>query len=97
METVEKSARYVERLLTYLVLTAPLAGLVPMNYLLGERFPELENMTYGYLVWAVRSLGPCFIKLAQWASTRPDLFPPKLIERIEKFQDDVQIRLGEGC
>eukprot|EP01035_Chromulina_nebulosa_P018198 gene18198-23860_t len=35
--------------------------------------------------------GPTFIKLAQWASTRPDLYPPKLIERLQKLQDKVLV------
>jgi aarF domain-containing kinase len=91
LTNMSHGVRYVERILTYLVVGAPLAGLVPAQYVLGSTFPELENVTYGYLVWAIQRLGPCFIKMAQWASSRPDLFPPKLIERIEKFQDDVQI------
>lgn len=91
LSTLEKSARYLERVLTYLVLGVPLAGLVPANYLFGSSIPAIENMTYGYLVWAIQRLGPCFIKMAQWASTRPDLFPPSLVARIERFQDDVEI------
>lgn len=91
LTNIGHGARYLERILTYLVVGAPLAGLMPANYVLGSTFPELENATWGYLVWAIQRLGPCFIKMAQWASTRPDLFPPKLIEKIEKFQDDVQI------
>lgn len=91
LTNIGHGARYLERILTYLVVGAPLAGLMPANYVLGSTFPELENVTWGYLVWAIQRLGPCFIKMAQWASTRPDLFPPKLIEKIEKFQDDVQI------
>jgi predicted unusual protein kinase regulating ubiquinone biosynthesis (AarF/ABC1/UbiB family) len=91
LTNISNGARYLERILTYLVVGAPLAGLVPAQYMLGSTFPELENITYGYLVWAIQRLGPCFIKMAQWASSRPDLFPPKLVEKIEKFQDDVQI------
>lgn len=91
LSSLEKGARYLERVLTYIVLTAPLAGLVPANYFLGSRIPEVEEMTWGYLVWAIQTLGPCFIKLAQWASTRPDLFPPSLIKRIELFQDHVDV------
>lgn len=75
--------RFLQRLLTYALYGAPLVGLVPASYLLGEKFPDLEHATWSYLVWAIQQLGPCFVKLAQWASTRPDLFPPKLVEKIE--------------
>lgn len=42
-------------------------------------------------MWAIQRLGPCFVKLAQWASTRPDLFPPSLVTRLVKLQDDVTV------
>ena len=40
------------------------------------RFFHLANMPYvlDKLVDAIETLGPSFIKLAQWASTRPDIF-----------------------
>jgi len=91
LSALKKGARYVERVLTYIVLSVPLAGLAPANYFLGPSIPQVEEVTWGYLVWAIQTLGPCFIKLAQWASTRPDLFPPSLIKRIELFQDHVDI------
>ena len=33
-----------------------------------------------------------FIRLAQWASSRPDLYPPMLIKRLQRLQDDVTVR-----
>ncbi len=88
---LSKAMGYAERVLTYVLYGIPLAGLYPATYFLGEKFPELENMTWGYVVWAAQHLGPCFVKLAQWASTRPDIFPPKLIEHFVVLQDDVKI------
>lgn len=88
---VSNAVRYIKRIMTYFLYGAPLIGLVPASYYLGESLPSVENMTWRYLVWAIQHLGPCFIKLAQWASTRPDLFPPKLIEKIEVLQDDVTV------
>ena len=44
------------------------------------------------MIWSAEQLGPTFIKLAQWASTRPDLFPPHLTERLEKLQDGVEVQ-----
>lgn len=37
----------------------------------------------------VLSLGPTFIKLGQVASTRPDLVPPEVSERLEDLQENV--------
>ncbi len=34
-------------------------------------------------------LGPTFIKLGQFASNRPDILPPELVEALEKLQDAV--------
>lgn len=90
-ENISTAVRYMERLITYAFFGAPLVGLVPANYLFGSKIPQLENMTWGYLTWALQQLGPCFVKMAQWASTRPDLFPPKLIEQLETLQDKVNI------
>jgi predicted unusual protein kinase regulating ubiquinone biosynthesis (AarF/ABC1/UbiB family) len=91
MHNISTSLRYMQRILTYALFGAPLVGLVPANYLFGNQIPQIENMTWGYLTWAIQQLGPCFIKLAQWASTRPDVFPPKLIEHLESLQDAVKI------
>lgn len=63
------------------------------NYLLKKNFiilsNNIENITWNYLLYSISQLGPCFIKLAQWASTRPDLFPIKLVNRLTILQDDV--------
>lgn len=89
--TVKDTVRYIQRVMTYLLYGAPLVGLVPATYVLGESFPDLENATWRYLVWAIQRLGPCFVKMAQWASTRPDLFPPALMVKLETLQDDVAV------
>ena len=34
--------------------------------------------------------------MSQWASTRPDLYPPALIRRLEKLQDDVRVPHGHS-
>ena len=34
-----------------------------------------EEFVWNYIVSSIQYLGPTFIKLAQWASSRPDLFP----------------------
>jgi hypothetical protein len=81
---------YFNRILSYFFYAFPLGVLLPANYLLGHQFPSLENITWNYFTFAIQSLGPCFIKLAQWASTRPDLFPLSLISNLESLQDRVK-------
>lgn len=38
-------------------------------------------------MFVIEKLGPSFIKMAQWASTRPDLFPKELTVHLERLQD----------
>jgi len=45
---------------------------------------------WSYLLWAIEKSGPTFIKLAQWASTREDLFPAALTNRLVKLQDNTR-------
>ena len=42
-----------------------------------------------YLLWVLEKSGPTFIKLGQWASTRPDLFPIHLCRTLGKLQSRV--------
>lgn len=91
LKSMQTAIRYMHRLMTYFLFGLPLCGLVPVAYAIGPVFPPAEEMTWNYLLWAITKLGPCFIKMAQWASTRPDLFKPSLIVKLESLQDDVQI------
>ncbi len=91
IDSVKKYIRYLRRILTYFLYGAPLVGLVPISYYYGDKFPRLEAATWSYLIWAIQRLGPCFVKLAQWMSTRPDLFPPNLVEKLVRLQDDVNV------
>jgi ubiquinone biosynthesis protein len=42
------------------------------------------------LASALEELGPCFIKLGQLLSTRPDLLPPDYIRALSRLQDTIQ-------
>jgi aarF domain-containing kinase len=86
-----KSVRYAQRLLLYALYGLPLTGLLPASYVLGSSVPALEEFTWDYIIWSIQRLGPTFVKMAQWASTRPDLFPPSLVNRMIKLQDDVDV------
>jgi aarF domain-containing kinase len=58
---------------------APLFILIPLSLL----FPlNIGNYTWQYALQSLQSLGPAFIKLAQWAATRRDLFPKDVCDRL---------------
>ncbi|KAI0931711.1 hypothetical protein AcW2_000542 [Taiwanofungus camphoratus] len=71
--------------LFYLFLPVILS--VPM-LLVGRPDPKLEGdrwgavWWYGYLTSQMQRAGPTFIKLAQWAASRADLFPSLLCDRL---------------
>lgn len=67
------------------VYFAPVVITSPMMFI-----PYLSKLWYSLLVWEVHNAGPVFIKLGQWASTRPDLFPPALIKRLSTLQAKVK-------
>eukprot|EP00428_Durinskia_dybowskii_P061335 CAMPEP_0170369344 /NCGR_PEP_ID=MMETSP0117_2-20130122/7933_1 /TAXON_ID=400756 /ORGANISM="Durinskia baltica, Strain CSIRO CS-38" /LENGTH=594 /DNA_ID=CAMNT_0010624057 /DNA_START=70 /DNA_END=1854 /DNA_ORIENTATION=- len=90
-KTTVKAARYAQRLLLYALYGLPMTVLLPTSYVVGSSVPAVEEFTWDYIIWSIQHLGPCFVKLAQWASTRPDLFPPRLVGRLVKLQDDVAV------
>jgi aarF domain-containing kinase len=62
------------RLVQLQAIFVPLGVLSPM--LLAGRHGR--RLWYQLAVWALRLGGPTFVKLGQWAGTRPDLLPPEL-------------------
>src|SRR5204863_2045118 len=54
----------------------------------GHHEEEEEDHAAG-LASALEELGPCFIKLGQLLSTRPDLLPPNYIEALSRLQNTV--------
>ena len=55
------------------VIFTPAATLYLLSQLFGS--DALANISWNWIVSALQSAGPAFIKLGQWASTRRDLFP----------------------
>jgi aarF domain-containing kinase len=86
-EEAKKVLKYMYRVLQYCLYGAPLVVGLPLAA--AGVSPAVEEAVWTYLVWAIEQLGPAFIKMAQWASSRPDLYPPALIERLQRLQDDV--------
>jgi ubiquinone biosynthesis protein len=87
------------RLLTYLPLSSRLVG---------KKFTEETKVPPAIRLRVVLTeLGPTFIKLGQFLSTRSDILPREVINEFEKLQDRVppvpfpeikkQLRKGLGC
>lgn len=52
--------------------------------------PPLRSYWNRYFVFSLQLAGPVFIKLGQWASTRPDIFPINLIKSLRELQSNVR-------
>jgi len=74
------------RVLTLSALAAPLVILTP----LAKISSTAEAYAWSYAIWSVETAGPTFTKLAQWATTRSDLFPADFIRHFAKLQDRTQ-------
>lgn len=54
-------------------------------------YPILSRQIwYQWLTASLQDLGPCFIKLGQWASTRIDIFPQELCHELQQLHSNVQ-------
>jgi hypothetical protein len=73
------------RATTVLLKLSPLFFTYPICLLSTSFF---RNIWLNYMIWAMESLGPCFIKLSQWIATRRDLFSNELIESCSKLQSN---------
>lgn len=92
-------ASYIKKVLNK--LSRYLAAISRIGYCIGLTIPAVtvgpiaiyfgnSEVVWNYITWAIEAMGPTFIKLAQWASTRPDLFPENLIIRLERFQSSTR-------
>jgi len=82
--------RALRRAAVLTCLSAPVVVLLPLTYGFRRWYPSLEDALWDYILWAVEKSGPTLIKLAQWASTREDLFPAALTYRFTKLQDSTK-------
>lgn len=48
--------------------------------------PDLCILWWSIFKGSIKRSGPCFTKLAQWVSTRPDLFPRFICQELESLQ-----------
>lgn len=99
---VQRIKTWIERLWETLCVTArsaevaillsPLCLLTPAAVLSSElgksdEPTRLSNLAWWYTLHALQGLGPAFVKLAQWAATRRDIFPPNVCDRLSKLHD----------
>ena len=73
------------RVVELLFIFSPAIFLSPL-FIWREDTRELLNTI---LIWCIQKAGPTFIKLGQWASTRPDLFPPKTCAMLSVLHSNV--------
>jgi aarF domain-containing kinase len=83
---IERLWMAVRRVVTLGALTSPLAVLIPLSYLT----TKTQDFTWKYSLWAIEQAGPTWIKLAQWATTRQDLFSPAFCQYFGKLRDDTE-------
>jgi aarF domain-containing kinase len=91
IQLIRKMLVYLQRIFAYVILGVPVVCVGSTAYALGGVAPVFEDAVWDYCMWSIQLLGPTFVKLAQWASTRPDLYPPALIQRLESLQDNVKV------
>lgn len=82
-DKIEWFIRLLWRSLTYFYLFPPLVLTAPLLLLEDEDYHEYW---WRLLQETIVQGGPCFIKFAQYISTRPDLFPESLVERLKSLQ-----------
>lgn len=88
---IGKMLVYLQRICAYMIFGVPVVCVGSTAYAMGGVAPMFEDAIWDYCMWSIQLLGPTFVKLAQWASTRPDLYPPALIQRLELLQDNVKV------
>lgn len=72
----------VGRIGNLMLLFTPLVIFLPLTII-----PFFRRRWWSLLRWTLQTAGGCWIKLGQWASTRPDLFPEELIQTVQGLQD----------
>ena len=75
------------------VILSPLLVLTPASVLTVRLLDtsKVSDMSWWYTLHSLQLLGPAFVKLAQWAATRRDLFPPHICNRLSRLHDNAQI------
>ena len=82
-----RSAEVAIRLAPLVVLTPAAVLSSHMTHQHSSDPTHLSNLAWWYTLRSLQQLGPAFVKLAQWAATRRDIFPPNVCDRFSKLHD----------
>lgn len=74
------------RVLKLSLLSLPITMGSTVHYLIGST--RLKEWLWSYTIWAIEQAGPTFVKFAQWAANRNDLFPEDWTTRLRVLQDE---------
>ena len=83
--TISQKFRLLWRGIQIMLYFLPAALLFPLYYLF-EGNVRIEEWCLNTLVWSIESCGSVVIKLAQYASHRPDLVNQKLIQKFKHLR-----------
>lgn len=75
-----------QRIATLTALATPLVVLYPLSYV----STRATDWCWSYSLWGIEKAGPTFIKLAQWATTRHDLFSPEFCHYFGKLRSETR-------
>ena len=75
------------------VIVSPLLVLTPASVATVRLLDtsKLSDISWWYTLHSLQLLGPAFVKLAQWAATRRDLFPPHICNRLSQLHDTAKV------
>mmetsp|Transcript_28351 Transcript_28351/g.35058 ORF Transcript_28351/g.35058 Transcript_28351/m.35058 type:complete len:588 (-) Transcript_28351:88-1851(-) len=67
---------------------SPLIVLTPAAFLASNsNSTVVSDIAWNYTLYTIQKLGPSFVKLSQWATTRRDLFPAHICDRLSQLCD----------
>jgi hypothetical protein len=84
------------RLVYIMLCMSPAIALAPIAFL-WQSNEELQTYWWDLLLSSLSRTGPCLTKFVQWASTRPDLFPLELCNRLKKLQHETNCHNQDGA
>merc|ERR1711884_99318 len=51
----------------------------------------ISDVAWKYTLYTIQKLGPAFIKISQWASSRRDVFPTHICDRLSQLNDSTSL------
>lgn len=79
----------IKRCLYLAYVFAPVTYTFTMSSLVYPDDPDWRSKLIDTLMTAIERAGCCFMKLGQWISMRPDMFPPDVVKAMSKLRSGV--------